>query len=832
MSCIVTRFSRLIHFSVALLFAALAQAAPPHLDCHGDPLPAGATARMGTTRLRHGDAVCHVVYSPDGQFLASLSRDRTVRIWEAKTSRQIHLIQEKDVDYYAVAWAPDSMTLAVAGGDTFHGGKAGIRIFDVKTGHETKCLDGHNQPAYCLAYSSDGNTLISVSHEQVLSWDMARAEKQSEWKLGSTATLAVSPDRTTLAWVDAEAEDKMVHLAHAADGKELPGFAGHTFRIVSVAFSPNGKYLASGNPDEPIILWDAKTHAVVRRFEHREGGLKLRFSADSTKLASACADGTVCLWDVETGLALPELAGYLGSVNCLAFTPDGNNLALAGADSQIIHVWEVRTGKPVEAAPGHSGKIQALAYSPDGKLLASAGGGWRADDRAIALWETATGKLVRKFVGHVDKIYGLQFSPDGKRLISAGEKDDTFRIWDVATGKELPHWRRKSVKGQGREENSEEIRVTAVAWSRDGKWVASAHDNGQVVLWDATKGVQLLVYKGHEAAVHSLAFSPDSKWLLSGGVDRAVHLWNCASGKLIRNFEDAGDTIKCVAFSPDGRVVAASAGDYEGSVHLWDAEIGRSLGRLNAPHARIHQIAFSPDGRLLTGTGPDNTLCLWEVATRAVRSQFPGHPQGELAVAFAPDGRTVATGGQDTTVLTWDVNYCPLTADGLGAKDLEQLWTDLGSKDGRLAHAAICGLLAEPERALKMIEQRLRAFSTLDASRMSQALSDLDNDRFQSREKATRDLLLLGELAEPFLRERLEGQPSLEVRTRVQVLLSKLEGAVLPTEHLRALRALEILEHIGGSEAHMVFESLAGQSPPGRLSRDAQASLDRMGQRR
>jgi WD40 repeat protein len=831
MACISPRFSRLLVVSTWLALCALAQAAQPLHQGPGagqtDALPQGALARMGTTRLRHGDGVCHVVYSPDCKYLASLSRDRTLRIWETDGYRQVHLIQETDVDFYGVAWSPDSKTIAAAGGDPFHGGRTSIRLFDAQSGELKQRLEGHKQPAYALAFAPDGRKLVSVGSQQVITWSLPAGQKLTEWTLGSTAALAFSADRKRLAWVDAESPDKAVHVCDAADGKEIQVLIGHAQAIVSLAYSPDGKYLASGNQHEPIMLWNTKTGKVAKKLEHQHAGLQLRFSADSMMLASAVTTGSAKIWNVETGAELGESTGYRGWVNCLAFTPDGKTLALAGADSQVIHLWDVAGGRPHPASNGHRGQIQTIAYSPDGKLLASASADWRDDDRAILIWNTATGNLVHRLMGHTDKVYSLQFSPDGSRLISGGEKEAMFRIWDVVGGTERPRWERRRTDGES--ERQEDSRVTAVAWSRDGKLIASGHDEGLVILWDAATGTELRRFaKGHDAIVNSLAFAPNGKWFVSGSVDRTVRIWDCQQGNQIMCLDDSSDTIRCVAVSPDGKIVAASVGDYDGLIRLWDFESGRELGRIQPTKARVHQIAFSPDGKLLAGTGPNNSLCLWEVASRLERCRFAGHPQGGLAIAFAPGGNALASGGQDTTILTWDVRFPGKTPPAVAEKDFDHLWTDLASRDGKVAHETICALLAEPALALKMIKQRLHSFSTMDASRMAQALDDLDHDRFPVREKATHDLAQLGELAEPFLRDRLENRPSAEVRRRVQLLLSRLDNTSIPPEHLRALRALEVLERIGGEQAHDVFAELAGQTPAGRVQREAQASLERL----
>jgi WD40 repeat protein len=822
-----SRFAVLVLSSFFLAAASL-RATPPRQDCHGDPLPEGAVARMGTTRLRHSDGVSHVVYSPNGQSLASLSRDRTLRVWDAKAGRQLQVFQEPDLDYYAVAFSPDSTKLAAAGGDPFHGGNAGLRFFDLGTGKEIRQLIGHNQPAYMVAFSPDGKTLISVSCDQVIRWDTANGQKLTEWKLRSTAALAISPDRATLAWVDGETEDKTIHLSDAATGKELRRLKSHKRAITSVAYSPDGKYLASGNPFEPICLWDAGTGKVVRRLDQHQGGMALKFSADSKTLASASMDGKVRTWDIQTGQEKATLRGYRGWVNAVAFAPDGKTLALAGADSQVIYQWDLASGNELQPARGHHGQIHTLAFSPDGKLLATGAGDWHDNDQGIYLWDVASGKEAHRLAGHLGKVYCLHFSPDGNYLVSGSEKEDIFRIWNIKTGQEQARYQRK---GSDESARAAECRVSAVAWSPDGKLLASAHDQGSLLLWDVKTGTELRSFQGHEGIVNAVAFSPDGKHVLSGSVDRTVRLWDVKTGAEQRRFGDPVDSVKCVAFSPDGRLVAASAGDYEGVIHLWDADSGREIAKLPASKARIYQIAFSPDGKLLAGTGADNSLCLWEVATRAERCRFPGHPSGGLAVAFAPDGRTVAAGSLDTTVLVWDLTHCAEAARPKNDTELDQLWSDLGSSDGKVAHRAICSLVSEPEKALKLLQQRLRPFAGMDNERLAKVLNDLDHDRFQVREKATHELAKLGELAEPFLRQTLQRPPSLEVERRVQLLLGKLETSTLAPDQLRVLRGFEVLERVGGNEARDLFETHARQAPAGRLGREAQASLERLTKR-
>jgi WD40 repeat protein len=802
-------------------------AAPPQQDCHGDPLPEGAVARMGTARLRHGDGVSRVVYSPNGELLASLSRDRTLRVWEAASGKLVHVFSEKHVDFYAVAWSPDGLSLAAAGDDPLHGGKAGIRFFDLQSGKEIKRLTGHNQTAYFLAFVAEGKILMSVSPGQVIRWDATSGDRLSEWQLERTAAVDVSPDGQTLAWVASDGEDKTLHICDAATGQERRRLRGHQWAVVSVAFSADGRCLASGNPFEPVQLWDVVTGEPTRRYAHQQGGMRLRFSPDGKSLVCACMDGSVQRWDAETGAELPRLTGYRGWVNEIAFAPGCQSLALAGADSQVIQLWDLNTGQQRSVAAGHQSKVNAIAFSPDGKLLATCGGDWHDQDQTIYLWDAATGKEIRRLTGHAGKIWCLQFSADGKLLASGSEKESVLRVWDVATGQEQAKLKRE----RQTDREAQECRVSAVAWSADGRLLVSGHDQGLLFLWDYETGAPPRWCGWHEGIIHSVAFSPNGKYLLSGSADRTVRLWDVASGEELRRFGDSTETVRCVAYAPDGRLIAASLGDFEGATVIWEAASGREVARLRSPQGHVNQIAFSPDGKLLAGAGAGNALCIWEVATRTERCRFPSQSNGGPAIAFAPNGQTIASGSQDTTVILWDLQHGSDDARPHTRQDIEKLWNDLRSTDASLAHRAICSLAIEPTLTVTFFREHLKLPEAMNSQRLAKTLSELDDDRYQVRERAMQDLARLGEIVEPLLRHKLEEQPSLEVRQRVQMLLNNLKTSTPAPDHLRVLRAFEVLERIGTDEARELFETHARQSPAGPLTREAQACLYRLGSR-
>jgi WD40 repeat protein len=834
----------------ALLLAAPAAAQPPtpRADRQGDPLPRGALLRLGTVRLRHGDGVRWVTYSPDGRLLASLGRDRALRIWEAATGRPVLKLQEPDCEYHTAVFSPDGGALVVAAGDPLRGGNTALRYYDTATGRERRRLEGHRLPAYTLGFAADGESLLSVGGEQVILWDAIAGQPRAQWKQRrGGAAVAVAPDCRTLAGVGSDSDEKTIYLWDAATGKERRRLRGHERGVVALAFSPDGRLLASGNPFEAIRTWDAGTGKVVLSLPEKHGAMALAFAPDGRLLASACLSGTVRLWDAGTGKLVRSLRGYQGWVNGLTFSPDGKVLAVAGADSQTVRLWEVATGKDLRPRCGHRGDVHALAYAPDGRTLASGGGDRQDGDTAIRVWDAASGRELRRLEGHAARVHCLAYAPDGRTLASGGEREDEVRLWDVDSGACVRRLRRSPASGEGtwlawagvggrRSPTPEEAfggdrRVSAVGFSPDGRTLAAGLDDGALVLWDAESGEERRRLPGHEGRVTALAFSPEGKRLLTGSLDRTARLWDLTTGKELRRLGAREDAVVAVAFSADGRLAAVGGCDWEG-VGLWEADTGREVGRLGCGLARPSQLAFAPDGRTLAAGCAGRGLRLWEVATRRLRRELPGHAAGVRALAFSPDGARLATGSPDSTVLVWDVAGPDCgRAEALTAARLEALWADLGGEDAARADRAIRAMLAAPAEAVPFLKARLRPARALSSERQAEMLRDLDHPRYQVRNRATTELARQAELAEPLLRRTLAAPASPEVRRRVEMLLEGLAAGTPAPANLRALRAFEVLERIGTAEVRPLLEAHAEAALAARLAQEARASLERLTRR-
>ena len=574
------------------------------------------------------------------------------------------------------AHGPDSCAAFSADGRLVSIGDAGddaVTVWDLAAGAPIAALRGHEGGVTAIAFARDGSSLVAGDAKGAVHvWNLSRGAESARLvgAKGRAWSLAFSPDGR---WVAGGSMDNNAYV-WAADGQSVPRvLVGHDDAVLSVAFHPDGTTLATGSWDNRIIVWDLGTMRAMRTLAGHTGGVvDLAFDAAGDVLASASEDGSVRLWDTAVGRNTLTLRGGSGHARRLAFRGNTREI-LAGGDDGAVRAWQAdgrADGAEVLTLRGHGGSVTATAFSADARTLVSA-----SRDQRVRVWSIAEARLERTLTGHEAPVTSVAVHPAGG-VFASGSKDRTVRIWSASASASA------SVDAGTKSVLSHESAVRQVAFSGDGKLLASASDDG-VRVWHvdadgATSGGALL-----GGAANALAFRADGRLLATGGRDRIVRLWSVGEDEPPREvgaLRGHDGTVWDLAFSPDGKLLVSAAEDR--TARVWDLAAHREVKALRGHDSPIWGVAFRPDGRSVATASQDSTIRLWSIERDEVLV-LRGCEGPVWRVTFSADGRWLAASGQDRAVRVWEMGRI----DALLTRRPEELLADAELRSGVRADA-------------------------------------------------------------------------------------------------------------------------------------------------
>jgi RNA polymerase sigma factor (sigma-70 family) len=802
----------------------------PLRDIHGDPLPEGAVARLGTIAYRV-PPIKGIGFRPTGELVALIER-LNLYVWPKDGSREptITALPESESPALRVALAPNARFVAGAttkgvflwdvsgkalteflprelnGPDQlrFSDDAAWLAVAERNTGlsniHLCKLatktwakIPFSAQPLRSLSFSPDGKSLVVVGYHAVEVIDIPTGKVRFNPNIGGETiqSAAVSPDGSMLAvqfGTSIHGPEPATKFFSMATGQEPISFRLPSGSARSISFSSDGKTLLRGD-EHGIREWDPVAGKLVREIPGPAEYPPV-WSADRHRLAthSSCA---VLLVDSTTGRPVcPELieGGHTDAVWTIIVSPDGKRIATAGVE-QDVRVWAADTGRPLCRVHTRGMGNRCVAFLADSKSFITIADDWvtpvvREADSGRELRRFAFPKeLVKKVI-----IRELRLSPDFKILsafaspVIFSRKEHSIR-WDVASGKVL-----ETVEAEN--PLDEMMLFSGDADARDDRW----HVRRGMVSHDLVKG--------------SVAVIPPNETPLGPPT----------------------------VFSDDVRLVAVARTPRDGNNHdqertsvvLFDLKALSKVAEL--PTGAIMRQAFSSDGRLLATAGRKEVV-IWDVMTGlAVRRFRDGQNMHKYAIAFHANGRRLITGHEDGTAIIWDIGRRNI-AKQLTAADSLAAWADLAQPDGAKGFAAVCRLADDPSRALVFLKDRLRPAAVPPADEVRKLVNDLGSANFQTRENAEKALRAFGDRVEAPLREALKVSTSAEAKRRIEAILAAFASLTPPDgETLRGIRAVWVLERIGTPDARQLLDDLAKGAETARLTRESKTALERLGQ--
>jgi WD40 repeat protein/tRNA A-37 threonylcarbamoyl transferase component Bud32 len=699
-----------------------------------------------------------VAWSPDDRFLATghvdPHRGGPIRIWDVASGLLIHTLNTKSMGAFGVAWSPDGTRLATACAD------GSVVLWQVSDGTELRRWKAHTGetkiggwfPCWSVAWHPAGDQLATSGRDGLVKvWDAESGELRQElsghgkdvyrvaWSPDGRRLASSGIDRTVRVW-DPE-EGKAVFstgITVRGQGGVIVSPLGHEGRVWSIAWSPDGKKLASGSDDRTVRIWDAETGRPLRTIRQKRDtrgfwawkgsteaplvGLghdsfihTVAWSPDGARIVSGSEDQTVRVWDAESGRELETLRPHRASVEALAFSYDGRRLASAGKDGSIAVIDRDR---PPEAIILNEpvGEIKRLCWSSDGRrILTGHDDQWGEPHFHATLWDVSQRALVKRFEPLTSYPHALAWIPNTQRA-----------VWSV-------DWTRVAMVNLENGDSLADLEIPAgiasAACDPSGARLALGCGDGFVCIYDSARRTVLRKFQPHAKGVGAVAWSSDGRWLAAGSADNHVTISNSETGEIRHRLRGHRDEVTSVAWSPDGRWLASGSNDR--TIRIWDVESGQSVRTIQGHVEMVSSVAWHPHGNRVASAAFDGTIKLWDVGTWREILSLRAHVQGipNQCLAWSPDGSQLASGSRDRSVVVWNAASALASPDSEKLRLAKRLLALGGTLD--LGASQVNNVAALPEtgfaiRGVAFASESVLTASDLEGVEMLDALETLD----------------------------------------------------------------------------------------------------------
>ncbi len=578
----------------------------------------------------HTDGAQAVAFRPDGEMIATVSGQETVKLWKPDGTELNRSWLKKLKDVSAVAFSPKDQIIVTASKNT-------VTLWNNEGQQKLTLSDSEQQGEVShIAFSRDTQRIVTVIQNEkfvaIRLWNadgslIKTLDEQTGNNLDMQLAVTFSPDGNTIAAGGWYGKLRLWNK----DGTLLKEIQSGSSSLNAISFSPNSQMIVTGYRHGKIKLWKSDgSESQVNFLGHSGSVWGISFSPDGQIIASTSDDKTVKLWNPDNGTLMTTLKGHGSKVNAVAFSPDGQIIASASDDGSV-KLWKPK-GRSLKALE-HESKVFAVGFSPDGNKIATTNQGF------VSFWKP-DGMLLKTDQWHNGEISTLVFSPNNQLIVTAaGDREVHLRKTD---GTQPP----KRLEGHTGEPGLAE--VGRASFSPDSQMFAIADIKGKIELWNS-EGKLLKTLQTQSSKVLAVSFSPDSQVIAAASEDGVVKFWK-PDGKLHNRFKVDGN-LATVAFSPDGEIIATASKDK--TVKLWRSD-GKLLKTLAGHGNLVPPLAFSPDGKILVTGSTDKTVNLWKSDGTFLKT-IPNLSNVVRRVAFSPDGKTLALVIQDSTVILWDL---------------------------------------------------------------------------------------------------------------------------------------------------------------------------------